>query len=235
MSIYAIGDLHLSFSTDKPMDVFGDGWANYVERIEYYWKQTVTDEDTVLVAGDISWGINSDSAIEDLKFVNSLPGRKIICKGNHDYWWDTMSKLNKMKKDYNLDSLDFLFNNAYDLGEAYVCGTRGWMDPESGTADANDEKVYKRELGRLDLSLQSLKKIKTTDAPVIAMFHYPTINFGGSESVFHQKITEEGVEHCIFGHLHSYSCYKLKIPSELKVNTHLVSADFLEFKPLKIV
>jgi len=234
MSIYAIGDLHLSFSSNKPMDVFGDGWADYVNRIEYNWKNTVNDDDTVLVAGDISWGMNAQTAIEDLKFVNSLPGRKIICKGNHDYWWDTMGKLDKLKAEYNLDTIDFLFNNAYDLGDAYVIGTRGWMDPETGSSDENDLKIYNRELGRLNLSIEYLNKIKTEDKPVIAMFHYPTINFDGSKTVFQKRIEEENVDICIFGHLHSHSCYIFRIPEGSSCKICLVSADYLQFLPKRL-
>lgn len=234
MSIYAIGDLHLSFSSDKPMDVFGADWADYVNRIECNWKNTINDNDTVLVAGDVSWGMNAETAIEDLKFINNLPGRKIIGKGNHDYWWNTMGKLDRLKSDNRLNTIDFLFNNAYDLGDAYVIGTRGWMEPETGSSDENNIKIYNRELGRLNLSIDYLNNIKKEEKPIIAMFHYPTINFDGSKTVFQKRIEEICVDVCIFGHLHSHSCYKFKIPNDCSSHVHLVSGDYLQFFPYKI-
>ena len=243
MSIYAMSDLHLSFSVNKPMDVFGARWEGYVDKIYNNWTETINDDDIVLVPGDSSWGINLDEARQDLLWINDLPGRKILSKGNHDYWWETMNKLAKFKEDNRLDTIDFLFNNAFDLGKAYLCGTRGWMVPENGSASdlENNQKVFRREQGRLEISLKNMKELidgsghAEPEKPIICMLHYPIFNFDGSRTVFYEKLIENNVDICIFGHLHGHSLNKFRIPPDSELDAHLVSADNLFFKPKLIV
>ena len=155
MSVFAISDLHLALGIDKPMDIFGARWANYMERLESNWNNTVGENDYVLVPGDISWATYLEQAYRDFLFLDRLPGKKIISKGNHDYWWTTKSKLDKFVAENGFSSISFLHNNSYTVEKAAICGTRGWNMPgEAGFSD-EDEKIYLRELQRLELSLKS--------------------------------------------------------------------------------
>ena len=156
MSLFAIADLHLSLSVDKPMDIFG-GWDSHVEKLAENWNKTVSDNDLVVIPGDISWGMNLDEARADFSFINALNGRKIISKGNHDYWWSTLSKLNKFIEENGFDSIKFLHNNHYPYGKYGICGTRGWINETEVPADA---KVLAREAQRLEVSIQSALKEK---------------------------------------------------------------------------
>ena len=173
MSLYVLGDTHLSFGVDKPMDIF-HGWGNYVERIETNWKNIVSENDTVILAGDISWGMRLDETLEDFRFLENLPGKKIILKGNHDYWWDTKTKIEKFFDKNNFNTFSVLFNNAYLVDGIAVCGTRGWFYDAHG---AQDEKVINREVGRLKMSIDAAKKL---DGEVVAFLHYPPV-FAGKE------------------------------------------------------
>ena len=148
MALFAISDLHLSFASDKPMDVFG--WDNYEALLEKNWRKNVTEEDTVLIPGDISWAMYLEEAEADLSFINDLPGRKIIGKGNHDYWWSTLKKMNEFKASKGFDTINFLFNNSFSYKNFAICGTRGWGN--NGTAD-EDTRIWNRELQRLLLSI----------------------------------------------------------------------------------
>ena len=153
MALFTIGDTHLSFGTDKPMDIF-KGWSDYTDRLESTWRAIVKDEDTVVIPGDVSWGMSLQSALPDLQFLNSLPGTKILGKGNHDYWWETMRKMTNFIEQNELSTIKILFNNAYRIGDFTVCGTRGWFfDAET----ENVEKILNREAGRLRMSLDAAK------------------------------------------------------------------------------
>ena len=154
MSLYAIGDLHFSTAVNKPMNIFGDNWDNHEEKIINSWKSKVNEEDTVLIVGDTSWAINMNEAEEDLNIIHNLPGKKIYVKGNHDYWWTTVAKLNKL-----YDDMSFLQNNFYQYEEYAICGTRGWICPNDVKFTEDDEKIYKREAHRLKLSLDAAKKL----------------------------------------------------------------------------
>ena len=156
MSIWAISDLHLSFGVkDKPMNIFGENWTNYEEKVRINWNSLIKPEDTVILAGDFSWGMYLSEAKEDFYYLEQLPGKKIMLKGNHDYWWETLSKLNKFKAENGYNTFDFLYNNSYTIENIAICGTKGW---EKGTEDVTaeqDEKVYNREKERLIRSLES--------------------------------------------------------------------------------
>jgi predicted phosphohydrolase len=228
--LYAIGDLHLSFQSDKPMDVFGSAWANHYIRLEENWRDIITGDDVVFVPGDISWALKTEDAMPDLEWIQTLPGKKIFLKGNHDLWWNSVSRLRELWPDEML----FIQNDSIMIGEgasaAALTGSRGWLAPQDKNYIAkNDEKIYKRELLRMRLALESAKK---TDAPrIIAAMHYQPTG-GGTESEFTKLFEEFGVETVIYGHLHGRDSFKKGLQGTFGgVNYKLVSADYLEFKP----
>jgi predicted phosphohydrolase len=232
MSVFAISDLHLALSVDKPMDVFGSRWANYMERLESNWRAVVSQEDTVLMPGDISWATYLEDAVADFEFIDSLPGNKIISKGNHDYWWTTARKLELFKQEKKLTTINFLHNNSYRIDDVVVCGTRGCMMPEEDSLDEEDRKIYNRELQRLELSLKNAE-IGEGDKLIVAM-HYPVCNTKGVFSGFLDIMEKYNTNLCIYGHLHSYSLANAFEGVKNGIDFKLVSADHLEFKPLKL-
>ena len=151
MSIYVIGDLHLSFKNPKPMNIFGDNWDNHEEKIKQDWLSKVKEEDTVVLAGDFSWAMKIEDALEDFQYINELPGKKILLKGNHDYWWTTVTSMRKFLSEHNLKNIDFLYNNSFEVEDKLLCGTRGWSLSIEGTVE--DKKIIDREVGRLNLSI----------------------------------------------------------------------------------
>ena len=168
MSLFAIADLHLSFGTNKPMDIFR-GWDNYLDRLESNWRQLINDDDTIVIAGDISWAMNLEQAKPDFSFINSLPGQKLIIKGNHDYWWTTRRKMEEFFHDNGFDSIRIVHNSAEAVDEFAVCGTRGWFFDAEEDAD---KKIVLREVGRLDTSIN--EALKTGKEPVVFL-HYPPV------------------------------------------------------------
>ena len=171
MALYAIADLHLPLGIDKPMDKFGSAWANYVERLAENWQHTVKPYDTVMIPGDFSWATYLEQSIKDFEFLNNLNGRKIISKGNHDYWWTTMSKLGKFVSDFGFENIMFMQNNSYVYDKTALCGTRGWLPPECDKFTENDRKIFDREVLRLELSLkQAQKKIESGECDEIYVF-----------------------------------------------------------------
>ena len=178
MSIYTLSDLHLAFGVDKPMDIFGYGWENYMEKIHTNWINTIKENDTVIVGGDISWGTYLDDIKPDFDFLESLPGRKILLKGNHDYWWESLTKLRKFTQDMHYTTIDFLHNTAFIAENTAICGTRGWIDPSSDNFKSDDQKIYLRELGRMELSL--IEGAKSNPKKVIAVLHYPPVTKSGN-------------------------------------------------------
>ncbi len=214
MAVYAIGDLHLSFQTNKPMDVFGADWAGYEETLYKNWQDTVNKEDTVIITGDFSWAMYLNEAVEDFKFLNNLNGKKILLKGNHDYWWETRNKLMKFLQDNFFTNIDFLYNNSFEIEGINYCGTKGY-----DLKDA-DEKIVNREIARFSISYESIKdKTKKTTA----IFHYPP------EKEFLYLMAQYKIGHCVFGHLHG-----LKTDSYNKNGQTLVSADYVGFRPVLI-
>ncbi|MFP4697536.1 MAG: metallophosphoesterase [Eubacteriales bacterium] len=230
MSIYSIGDLHLSLSMDKPMDVFGKQWENHVSKIESAWVKTITKDDIVLVSGDTSWAVKFKEAEKDLKYLQDLPGKKLLIKGNHDYWWQSIKKMQGVYSDINfIQNNSFIYND--NIG---ICGTRGWVCPGSKFySKEKDEKIYLREVNRLRLSLQSLPShIKE----IIAVLHYPPTNENLERSGFIELIEEYSVKHVIYGHLHGEESFDLSIKGQYNdIKYHLVSADYLDFNPKLII
>ena len=228
MSLFAISDLHLSFNVNKPMDIFGDKWLNHEEQIKNNWLELISPEDTVLIAGDISWGIEPVESKEDLDWVDMLPGRKIISKGNHDYWWGSINKLNSMYQ-----TTKFLQNNYYSYNEYAICGTRGWILPESDKFTDRDMKIYNREKIRLKLSLESAKNDGYTK--FIVMIHYPPITENTLDSDFAEIIKEYNVERVIYGHLHGLSENSALEGIIDGVEYILTSSDYIKFIPKLII
>ncbi len=231
--LYAIADTHLSFSVEKPMDIFGARWENHAERLRENWCAVVREEDTVVLPGDLSWGISLEEAREDLLFLDALPGKKLIGKGNHDYWWTTVNKMTAFFTENGIHTLSFLYNNAHYADGHILCGTRGWMN-EFGNA-AEDERIRKREASRLELSLtagQALKK-EHPDAPITVFMHYPAVfgDFINYEAL--DILYRFGVEDVYYGHLHNTSADKLD-KEYLGIRFHLIAADFLRFAPTVI-
>jgi len=232
MSIYAISDLHLSLSIDKPMDIFGERWKNYMEKLRIMWKETVTCDDYVIVPGDISWATYLEQAVEDFRLIDSLPGKKIISKGNHDYWWTTMSKLEDFVNRNNFSTIRFMHNNSFRIENVALCGTRGWNSPGDNGFTADDNKIYNRELQRLEMSLKS--SVEKGGDFIIAALHYPPFNSKGEPTEFVNIMGRYGVKICVYGHLHGESI-KSAVNGEVDgIEYRLVSADFLDFKPLQL-
>lgn len=231
MRVFAISDLHLALSKDKPMDIFGPGWNDYMHRIKYNWEEKVGADDLVLLPGDLSWATYHDRAGPDFSYIEALPGRKIISKGNHDYWWATSSKLNEFKTNNGLDSITFLHNNACLFEGLAITGTRGWKDPEEEGFIPEDVKIYNREIERLRLSL---KPTEGFQGDIITMLHYPPFSSKGKCTGFTEVMHEFGVKICIYGHLHGKSCDYAIEGEQNRIRYHLVSADHLGFVPLLI-
>lgn len=227
MALYAISDLHLSLSGDKPMDVFSEEWKNHDMRIRENWLKKVKEEDTVLLAGDLSWSMKLQGGKEELDFVAGLPGRKIIIKGNHDYWWGSITKLNSM-----YDNMDFIQNNFFSYEDYAICGTRGWVIPGSSLFKEEDEKIYRREILRLKMSLDAAKK--RGFQKFIVMIHYPPVNETFKDSEFTDIFEEYGVEKVIYGHLHGKSLQRVMTGERQGVEYILTSCDYIGFDPVLI-
>lgn len=227
MALYAISDLHLAFTTDKPMDIFGEKWIKHDEKIRENWINKITDEDTVLIAGDISWSMKSSDSKADLDWINDLPGKKIISKGNHDYWWSGISKLNSM-----YDNTKFLQNNFYAYEDYAICGSRGWILEGSDRFTEKDKKIFNREIIRLRLSLDKAKE--EGYEKFIVMIHYPPINEKREVSAFTEIFKKYGVEKVIYGHLHGPSLATAFNGEHEGINYIITSCDYLNFDPIQI-
>lgn len=220
--IWALGDLHFDPIGDKPMDIFGENWIEHEEQIVSYWKEVVKEEDIVLLPGDISWGLKLDEAAIDLEKIDALPGKKIISKGNHDYWWGSLSKMDSL----GFESISFLNNNSYLYNDIAISGTRGWMPKDSSGFAENDEKIYLREVNRLKNSLESNKDASRK----IAMIHYPPFNQDFSVNEFSKLLSEYKVDLCIYGHLHAEG-HKYIVEGNIDgVEYKCVSSDYVDFK-----
>lgn len=232
MSIYAIADLHLSFGTNKPMDIFGQNWGNHWEKIKTDWLNKVTENDLVLLPGDFSWAMYLKDTYDDFKYLNNLPGKKILLKGNHDYWWTTLKSMREYLKENNFNNIDFLYNNSYLFENYIITGTRGWQWNDS----EEDYKLLKREMLRLKLSLQDGVTNFGNDKKIIVCTHYPPFNTTKKEELNYIKLMNEyNVEKCIYGHLHG-KAHNDAIQGNINgIEFRLVSCDYTDFKLQKII
>jgi uncharacterized protein len=226
--IYAISDLHLSLSNNKPMDIFGDIWKNHHDKIKQNWLNLVKEDDLVLISGDISWAMKFDDADKDLCFIEALPGKKIVIQGNHDYWWDSAAKLNERYK-----SISFIKNNYFTYKDYAICGARGWVCPNDTLFTKHDMKIYNREKGRLEASLSMAKKEGFNK--YIVMLHYPPTNNKKEDSCFIDTIKKYEVEKVVYGHLHGQKNFKASIQGHYKgTNYYLASCDYINFYPITL-
>lgn len=228
MALYAIGDLHLSLSVQKPMDVFGGAWMGYMEKLKEG-LSVIGPDDTTILLGDLTWGMDMEQARADFAWINAIPGRKIILKGNHDYWWTTATKFYRFCQENGFSEMYVLNNNCYFYNDYAICGTRGWFFEEERSS-AHDEKVFKRELMRLEASLQA-----AGDKLKYCFLHYPPRYRGYTCDEILELFRRYGVRACYYGHLHADS-HKLAMEGLWDgVDFHLASADYLNFRPLLII
>ena len=229
MSVFAIGDLHLSLGTDKPMNIFS-GWNDFEKRLENNWRALVKDTDTVVIAGDISWAMKLKDTYQDFQFINSLPGRKLLIKGNHDYWWETRKKMETYFYENHFDTLKIIFNSAEVAEEYAVCGTRGWFYDAENDAD---KKVLNREVGRLKTSIE--EALKTDNARPLVFLHYPPVYGSQRCDEILNVLKEYRIDRCYYGHLHGKQTFRKAVTGEFEgIDFHLISADYLSFVPMLI-
>lgn len=227
MSLFAIADLHLSFGTNKPMDIFS-GWTDYVERLEKNWRSIVTQQDTVVIPGDISWAMKLEETFADFSFLQSLPGKKVFLKGNHDYWWGTKLKVEQYLMESGFDSISLVFNSACAVENYAVCGTRGWFyDAE----DDADKKVLSREVGRLKMSLDAAEK---TGLEPLVFLHYPPVYAEARCEEILTVLKERGVKRCFYGHVHGDAARRAINGMCDGIDFRLVACDNLQFTPYLI-
>lgn len=229
MSIYSISDLHLGLGVDKPMDIFGANWKDYIYRLADNWNSLVKKDDLILIPGDISWATYLKDAVRDFQYLHELSGIKVITKGNHDYWWETLGKLNRFLEENHFDSIRFLHNSVYYYENVAICGTKGY--PDTGGAvpqDENEAKLYLREVGRLEWALGEAQK--NNPQKIVVMLHYPP----GKESAFAKLLQKYHVNICIYGHLHDKSHATALQGMIGGVEYKLVSCDYLKFRPYRL-
>ena len=233
MAIYVIGDLHLYFGVNKPMNIFGEKWKNHAEKIKLNWLEKVKENDTVILPGDFSWATYLEEAEKDFEYLNKLPGTKILSKGNHDYWWTTVTKMKKYLKEKNFENIDFLYNNSFCIENKIIVGTRGWVtNPKS----EENYKILKRENDRLKISLESGIKNFGTDKEIIAFIHYPPFykELVPDEINFRKTLEQYNVKKCIYAHLHAES-HKDAIEGIFNgISYKLASSDYLNFDLLEL-
>lgn len=233
MSIFTLSDTHLSLSLDKPMDVFGSRWSDYTEKLEKGWKSVVTENDTVVVAGDISWGMTLDEAKEDLLFLDSLPGRKIISKGNHDYWWSSLAKNKAFFEENGISTIDFLHNNAFEVEDKIICGSRGWFtDEKNCPRNADHSKIIAREAGRIEASIKCGLDLQS-DKEIIVFLHFPPVfrDYVCGEII--DVLNKYKIGTVYYGHIHG--TYNIPSSSFYEgIELCITSADYLNFVPLLV-
>lgn len=237
MKLFALADLHLAGSVDKPMDIFGPRWESHADRIAKNWAEEVGPDDTVLIGGDISWANSLEEALPDLALIDALPGLKVLLKGNHDYWWTTIRKLEDFCKREALTTLRFLRNDALVAAGFLICGTRGWLLPSDEEFAESDRKIYKREMIRLELSIQALKDLQKNglqDAGKLALMHYPPITEQGEASGLSDLLREAEIDLCLFGHIHHDVPFYDSRPQVDGIRYIMVASDQIGFRPLLI-
>ncbi len=228
MALYAIGDLHLSLGTPKPMDVFGGAWQGYMEKLKTG-LSVVTQADTLVLLGDLSWALDLPGAVEDFAWIDRIPGRKILLKGNHDYWWSTAAKFDKFCQEHGFTQMYLLNNNCYFYEDYAICGTRGWFYEEERSG-AHDQKVFRRELLRLEASLKA-----AGEAQKLVFLHYPPRYRGYTCPEILELLDRYQVRRCFYGHLHGGS-HKLAMEGLWNgVDFRLVASDYLNFRPYTVI
>ena len=234
MSIYTIGDLHLSFSQNKPMNIFGDNWNGHADKIRKNWMEKVHKEDFVVLPGDFSWAMYLKDTYKDFEYLEKLPGNKILLKGNHDYWWSGLSKMNEYLKENNFNNINFLYNNSYLVEDTIIAGTRGWNLTDS----EDNEKMLNRECIRLKLSLEDGINKFGRNKEIIVFMHYPPISKAGISNGYTKKyisiMKEYGVKKCYYGHLHGTSHSEAIEGNVDGIEFYLVSSDYLDFDLVKV-
>lgn len=234
MSIYTIGDLHLSFSQNKPMNIFGDNWNGHADKIRKNWMEKVNKEDFVVLPGDFSWAMYLKDTYKDFEYLEKLPGNKILLKGNHDYWWSGLSKMNEYLKENNFNNINFLYNNSYLVEDTIIAGTRGWNLTDS----EDNEKMLNRECIRLKLSLEDGVNKFGRNKEIIVFMHYPPISKAGISNGYTKKyisiMKEYGVKKCYYGHLHGTSHSEAIEGNVDGIEFYLVSSDYLDFDLVKV-
>lgn len=234
MSIYVIGDLHLSFHEDKPMSIFGENWEGHEEKIKKDWIEKVKPNDIVVLPGDFSWSTYLNDTYEDFSYLNALPGKKILLKGNHDYWWTTVTNMKNYLKENNFDNIDFLYNNSYEYENLILVGTRGWSLSE----EEEDKKLLKREVLRLELSIKDGIEKYRNEKEIIAFMHYPPITLSNiihnETNDFIKILQKYNIKKCYYGHLHSASIKEAIQGEYFGIEFKLVSCDGLDFKLLQV-
>ncbi len=230
MALYTIADLHLPLGIDKPMDIFGSAWKNYVERLADNWQSVICEEDVVVLAGDFSWATYLEQSIKDFEYLHKLNGKKILLKGNHDYWWTTMNKLHEFTDKNGFADIDFLQNNTFMYKDIAICGTRGWIHPAWDSFSDEDRKIFDREVLRLELSLNSVKECRE----IYVFTHYPPMPVTMETNQFVEMIKKYSVTKCMYGHLHGAS-HKNAVEGIIDgIEYRLVSGDYLAFMPFKL-
>lgn len=230
MAIYTIADLHLSFNTDKPMDIFGQNWQNYEEKIKQDWQSKVKPEDTVILPGDFSWAMYLEETEKDFEFINNLPGKKILLKGNHDYWWTTVTSMRRYINEKNFENIDFLYNNSYEIEDKIIVGTRGWTLSE----ETEDIRLTKREVDRLELSIKDGVSKYGEDKEVIVFMHYPPVTQKYMNTDYIKLMNKYNIKRCFYGHLHANSIQDAVEGNVDGIEIKLVSSDSLNFRLHKI-
>lgn len=230
MRVFAIGDLHLEGGSGKTMDRFGENWINHDRKIFEAWERAGRDDDLLLLVGDITWAMKLEDAMPDLNRIGQMKGLKIMLKGNHDYWWQSMAKLNRALH----PSIKILQASSIVTGRVAIAGTRGWVCPNDSYFEERDAKIYEREVHRLRLALESVKKQKDEFDALIVALHYPPVNDKHEPSGFTQLIDEFGASACIYGHLHGEAIKTALTGLRNNTKYHLVSADAVDFAPAEI-
>ncbi len=230
MAIYTISDLHLSLGMDKPMNIFGDNWENHDKKIKANWTKKVKQNDLVLLPGDFSWAMYIEDAKKDFEYLNELPGTKLLLKGNHDYWWESLTKMRKFLEENNFKNIDFIYNNSYIWEDKIIVGTRGWSEQEE-----NAEKIIRRENLRLELSIEDGVQKFGKDKEIIVCMHYPPFNrYEKLELNFIKTMKKYNVKTCIYGHIHGEATKEAKQGKIDGIQFIMASSDYTNFDLIKI-
>jgi len=230
MKIFAISDLHLSTVDPKPMDIFGGNWDDYWQKIEQDWQQKVSDDDIVLIPGDTSWAMHISDALPDLQLISKLKGKKVLLRGNHDYWWNTIGKV----RDSLPEGMYAVQNDCLRFGKYLICGSRGWTCPDKGELNEQDKKIYFREAERLKLSFEQMSKMRQDGDVVVCMMHFPPFNVRREDSEYTKLLIRYNVDTVVYGHLHGKDCRADLIVEKFGIKFYLTSTDLVQHQLTQI-